>query len=44
LIAGFVAYGAILLALRAFNGEEFAVLRNYVSRRLRRPAHEDVGV
>ncbi len=40
LVAGFVAYCAVLFALRAFNGEEFAVLRNYVNRRLRRPVRE----
>ena len=37
LAIGFVAYAAILLALGAFRGEEFAVLRNALGRRLRRP-------
>jgi hypothetical protein len=40
LVAGFVAYCAILFALRAFSGEEFAVLRSYVNRRLGRPVRE----
>jgi len=40
LLAGFIAYCAVLFVLRSFNGEEFAVLRSYAERRLRRPARE----
>ena len=40
LFAGFVAYCAVLFVLRAFKGDEFAVLRNYANRRLRRSARE----
>lgn len=40
LAAGFTAYVLLLFVLGAFRGEEFAVLRNSLSRRLRRPAPE----
>jgi O-antigen/teichoic acid export membrane protein len=38
--AGFAVYAVVLFALGAFRGEEFAVLRNGLNRRLRRPAAE----
>jgi O-antigen/teichoic acid export membrane protein len=38
LVAGMVAYLAALFLLGTFRGEEFAVLRNSLQRRLRRPA------
>ena len=40
LIVGFIAYCAVLFVLRAFDGEEFAVLRGYAKRRLRRSVRE----
>lgn len=40
LAAGFAVYVLLLLVLGAFRGEEFAVLRNILNRRLRRPAPE----
>ena len=43
LTAGFVAYALLLFVLGAFRGEEFAVLRNSVNRRLRRAAAEPTG-
>jgi O-antigen/teichoic acid export membrane protein len=36
--AGFAVYALVLIVLGAFRGEEFAVLRNGLNRRLRRPA------
>jgi O-antigen/teichoic acid export membrane protein len=38
--AGFTAYVAVLFILGAFRGDEFAVLRNSLNRRLHRPAAE----
>lgn len=42
LVVGFAAYCAVLFVLRTFRGEEFAVLRSYVNRRLRRPVREAI--
>jgi hypothetical protein len=38
--AGLVAYVVVLFVLGTFRGEEFAVLRNSIARRLHRPAPE----
>ena len=38
--AGFVVYVAFLFALGTFRGDEYAVLRNSLKGRLRRPAPE----
>ena len=40
LIAGFVAYCAVLFMLGAFKGEEFAVVRSYANSRLHRSVRE----